>query len=292
MAKGANVGVGRLPWGHTRGQLVVIGGLDIHGGGGETILSRFVELAGGAKARIVVIATASPKPEPVEQEYVTEFIRLGATHVDAVRVHTRADANDEVTAAAVEGCSGVFFTGGDQLRIATIVGGSRLDSVLHTQVERGAMVLAGASAGAAMMTGTTVMDGRGVGVSTTSVRIGPGMEFLKSVLIDMHFAERGQLNRLLSAIALYPHELGLGIDHNTAIVVSDGRFEVIGSGSVTVLDAGQAAMIRTPARGDGPIALSDVRMHVLPAGYAFELTGRRPVVVSPPADVQDWGMAG
>ena len=115
------------------------------------------------------------------------------------------------------------------------------------------------------------------------MRLGPGLEFLPGVLIDMHFAERGRLNRLLSAIALYPHELGLGIDENTAILVEDGRFEVIGTGSVTVIDAGPAALIQVDggppggSTGDGPIALSGVRLHVLPSGYAFELTERRPV---------------
>ena len=110
-----------------------------------------------------------------------------------------------------------------------------------------------------------------------SVSTGPGLEFLPGVLIDMHFAERGRLNRLLAAVARYPHELGLGIDEDTAILVGGDRFEVLGSGSVTVVDAGAATDIRAPA--DGPIALADARIHVLPAGCTFELTGRRPSIV-------------
>jgi cyanophycinase len=282
---------GRLRWGQTRGQLVVIGGAESHGAGGEAVLARFVELAGGAKARIGVIATASREPEHLEEEYVQAFIRHGAAHVDALRVHTRADANDDATAAAVETCTGVFFPDGEKARIATVVGGSRLDSVLHARFARSELVLAGASAGAAMMSGTTIMDGEELGVPTSRVRTGPGMEFLSGMVIDMHFAARGRLDRLLSAIALYPHELGVGIDQDTAIVVSGGRFEVIGSGSVTVVDAGRAAMIRTPAETEGPIALSGVRLHVLPAGYSFELTGRRPVVVDAPENTEDWGAA-
>ena len=97
----------------------------------------------------------------------------------------------------------------------------------------------------------------------------------------MHFAERGRLNRLLSAVALYPHELGLGIDEDTAILVEGDRFEVLGSGSVTVVDAGAATDIRAPA--DGPIALAGARMHVLPAGCRFDLSGRRPSIVDAPA---------
>jgi cyanophycinase len=99
------------------------------------------------------------------------------------------------------------------------------------------------------------------------------------VLIDQHFAERGRLNRLLSAVALYPHELGLGIDEDTAILTDGDRFEVLGSGAVTVVDAGGATDIRVPERG--PITLADARIHVLPAGRTFHLTGRRPVVDAP-----------
>src|SRR4029453_5793238 len=109
---------------------------------------------------------------------------------------------------------GVFFTGGDQLRIVTVLGGSRVDSALHARLpaDTTGVVLAGPSAGAAMMSSTMIVGGGDAFVRTTSVRTGPGLEFLPGVLIDMHFAERGRLNRLLSAVALYPHELGLGID--------------------------------------------------------------------------------
>jgi cyanophycinase len=106
------------------------------------------------------------------------------------------------------------------------------------------------------------------------VRTGPGLEFLPGVLIDMHFAERGRLNRLLSAVALYPHELGLGIDEDTAILAEGDCFEVLGTGTVTVVDAGAAADIQVPEQG--PITLTGARVHVLPAGCRFELAGRRP----------------
>jgi cyanophycinase len=127
------------------------------------------------------------------------------------------------------------------------------------------------------MSGTMIVGGDGPGVTTASVRTGPGLEFLPGVLIDMHFAERGRLNRLLSAVALYPHELGVGIDEDTAILADGDVLEVLGSGSVTIIDAGTATDIRVPA--DGPIALVGARIHVLPAGCRFELSGRRPSIV-------------
>ena len=128
------------------------------------------------------------------------------------------------------------------------------------------------------MSSTMIVGGDAPGVSTASVQTGPGLQFLPGVLIDMHFAERGRLNRLLSAVALYPHELGLGIDEDTAILADGTHFEVLGSGSVTVVDAGSASDIRVPATG--PIALAGARIHVLPAGYTFELTDRRPSAVA------------
>jgi len=195
-----------------RSRLLIIGGAERYGPGGTEILRRFVDLAGGPAAELVVIATASAEPAVLEAEYAALFSRLGAGRVRALRLETRAQANEPAVIEALATASGVFFTGGDQLRITTVLGGTRTDSALQTLVRAGAVVLGGTSAGAAMMSGTMIIGGDGPGVARSSVRTGPGLEFLPGVLIDMHFAERGRLNRLLSAVALYPHELGLGID--------------------------------------------------------------------------------
>jgi cyanophycinase len=253
----------------------------IGGAAGPAVLARFVALAGGAAADIVVIATASRSPAGVEAEHVAAFQGLGAGSVRALRLASRADAN-AVDPGVLESATGVFFTGGDQLRITTMLGGTRTDSLLQTLVQDGRIVLAGTSAGAAMMSSTMIVGGDGPGVTPASVCTGPGLEFLPGVLIDMHFAERGRLNRLLSAVACYPHELGLGIDEDTAILADGDAFEVLGSGAVTVVDAGAATDIRVPA--DGPITLAGARIHVLPAGCRFELSGRRPSVPDGVAD--------
>ena len=272
-----------------RGCLLVIGGAERHGPGGAAILQRFVELAGGAAARLVVIATASSQPDILEAEYVEAFRRCGADEVRALRLENRDEANSDAVIGVLEAATGVFFTGGDQLRITTVIGGTRTDSLLQSLVHEHAMVLAGTSAGAAMMSSTMILGGDRAGVTTASVRTGPGLGFLPGVLIDMHFAERGRLNRLLSAVALYPHEIGLGIDEDTAILADGDRFEVLGTGAVTVVDAGSASVIRVPAAGDGPIALAGARIHVLPAGYTFELTGRCPSIVESPVGTGERG---
>ncbi|MER7001659.1 cyanophycinase [Dactylosporangium sp. NPDC000555] len=259
------------------GKLLVIGGAESHDAGDDEILERFVLLAGGCAAHLVVIATASESPAEREKEYAEVFHRLGAERVTPLRLESREDANGDLAVAAVERATGVFFTGGDQLRITTVVGGSKVDSALHARLAEG-MTLAGTSAGATMMSSTMILGGSVASVSTSSVRTGPGMEFLPGVLIDMHFAQRGRLNRLLSAIAMFPHELGLGIDENTAILVDGDVFEVLGRGTVTVIDAGQARDISCPpAEAGGPIALWGAQLHVLPAGHRFNLTERAPM---------------
>ncbi|GAA2867121.1 cyanophycinase [Actinoplanes cyaneus] len=250
-------------------RLMIIGGA-----AGPALLVRFVELAGAASARIVVIATASETPESTEAHYVATFTGLGAGSVRALRLTTRTQANAPEATAVLREATGVFFTGGDQQRITAVLGGTATDSLLQELVAGGAVVLGGTSAGAAIMSATMIVGGDEPGVTAAAVRTGPGLEFLPGVLIDQHFAQRGRLNRLLSAVARYPHELGLGIDEDTAILTDGDRFEVLGTGAVTVVDAGAATEIRVPS--GGPIAMAGALIHVLPAGHTFHLTGRRP----------------
>jgi cyanophycinase len=132
------------------------------------------------------------------------------------------------------------------------------------------------------MMSTTMILGGGEQAPSTSVRTGPGLGFVSGLVVDMHFAERGRIARLLSLVAMFPHELGLGIDEDTAVVVRGSRFEVIGAGTVTVVDAGRATSVRVPASGAGPIALTGATVHVLPSGYAFELATREPVITRAP----------
>jgi cyanophycinase len=255
------------------GTLVVVGGGEDRTGE-RTVLRRVAELAGGRDARIAVVGTATTVPDDVGPVYEKAFGDL-AGDVLFLPVATREQANDPATVAAIEQATGVFFTGGDQDRIAAVFGGSDADTALHAAWERGAVV-AGTSAGAAMMSSTMILGG-GERVPTTSVRTGPGLGFVRGLVVDMHFAERGRLARLLAVVAMFPHELGLGIDEDTAILADGDSFEVLGTGAVTVVDAGAAADIRVPA--DGPIALTGARIHVLPAGCRFELSGRRPSLV-------------
>jgi cyanophycinase len=232
-----------------------------------------------------VLGTATSAPEELGPAYLKVFEELGVGNTDFLPLSTREEANAEATLDALRAATAVYFTGGDQLRITSIIGGSRVDVLLHEAYERDGLILGGTSAGAAMMSSTMVLGGSDTVPSTSAVRLGPGLEFLPGVVIDMHFAERGRLSRLLAAVARFPHDLGVGIDEDTALVVDDDRFEVIGSGAVTIVDAGEATSIFVP-EDEGPIALTGAKIHVLPAGYRFDMRARSPEVTGTRDDGQ------
>ena len=259
------------------GALVIIGGAEDRAGGCK-ILREFVRLAGGEEARLAVVAVASQAPAETGASYVETFLRLGAADAQLLDINTRPDANKARALKAVEEATGVFFTGGDQLRITQLLGGTKLDITLHRRHEAG-LVLAGTSAGAAMMSSVMI----GGGLPMKQMRLGlvwleAGMDFLPGVLIDQHFEERGRLRRLLVAVAQHPHDLGLGIDEDTAVVVRDRSFEVLGSGSVTVVDAGGMTYTNLDDEEDALLAISGVRIHVLPEGFRFDLRNRTPLM--------------
>jgi cyanophycinase len=261
-----------------KGSLVIIGGAEDKEGNCE-ILREVVRLSGGIHARILVMTVATELPVEVGTKYIEIFERLGVADVRMFDVSKRESAEAPSAIKAVEESTCVFFTGGEQSRITALLGGTRMDAVLHEANEHG-LVLAGTSAGASMMSSTMIVEGE----SETNPRIGivdmaPGMEFISGVVIDQHFAQRGRLGRLLSAVAQYPHHLGIGIDEDTAIVVDDLEFTVIGSGAVSIVDAGTLLYSNLPGlQREDPLALCGVKLHVLPRGYRFHLRDRMPVL--------------
>lgn len=259
------------------GHLLIIGGAEDKEGECR-ILRRFVELAGGKNAAIAVVTAATESQDEVGEQYRTLFSRLGAGEVRILHVANRGQANDNGNLSMVESATGVYFTGGDQLRITSIVGGTGLDDALKKVSHRGAVV-AGTSAGASVMSDNMIVAGIGQEEPKQStLRMAPGLGLMNQVVIDQHFAQRGRIGRLLGAIAQNPYILGIGIDEDTAIEVSTcGLFTVVGSGCVTVLDGrGITLSDITDASLDQPLALTDVVLHILPEGYTFDLNSRRP----------------
>lgn len=262
----------------TRGQLVIIGGAEDREGECK-ILREFVRRAGGVKARIVVMTAATELPREVGDDYIRVFERLGVDNVRIVDTAHRDDTTSSSALEAIEKATGIFFTGGDQARITSILKDSELDAAIHKRFAAGAVV-GGTSAGAAVMPDVMIVEGDSqTNPRVEVVEMAPGMAFLPGVAIDQHFSQRGRLGRLLSALAQQPAVLGFGIDENTAMIVNGNEFEVIGEGAVTVVDV--AEITHSNLQGllkDEALAICGARLHILPEGYRFDLKSRQPVI--------------
>jgi cyanophycinase len=258
-------------------QLIIIGGAEDKKEDCE-ILREFVRRAGGTKARIIIMTAATELPREVGENYIRVFERLGAEDARIVDTETRDDASSSSALEAVSKATGIFFTGGDQARITSVIKDTELDRAIHKRFAEGA-VIAGTSAGAAMMPDKMIVEGD----SQTNPRIeiiemGPGLGFLPGVVIDQHFLQRGRLGRLISALVQEPADLGFGIDENTAMVVTDRQVEIIGEGSVTIVDVEDTYDNMGEILKDEALAICGAKLHILPRGYKFDLKTRQPIL--------------
>jgi cyanophycinase len=228
-------------------------------------------------ARMLVMTVATSEPEAAAEKYRSLFRKIGFKHVDVVDVSTREDAFNDRSAEKVRTADILFFTGGDQLNITSLMGGSPLHNLLHERYSEG-VVISGSSAGAAMMSGSMIISGESNNAPTVSgVEIAPGMDLIGGTIIDTHFSQRGRHGRLLTAVAHYPQALGIGLDEKTGIVVKNGDFKVIGEGTVTVFDGSKMKHLDLPYKVDHePVGMFDMCIHVLPSGYTFDLKARQP----------------
>lgn len=260
-----------------KGSLIIIGGAEDKTGECR-ILREFLRAGGGRHARVLVMTVATELPIEVGMDYVEVFKRLGAEDVRTFDVSNREAANRDSAVEFVRDASCIFFTGGDQLRITKLLGGTRIDAALHEALRAG-IPLAGTSAGASMMSSTMIVDGEGeTNPRISVVNMAPGMEFLEGAVIDQHFAQRGRVGRLVSAVAQYPHHLGLGIDEDTAVIVDGKAFRVMGRGAVSVVDAGSLTHSNLDkVASDESLALCGIKLHMLPDGYGFDFQSRTPI---------------
>ena len=260
-----------------QGKLLIIGGAEDKEGDCK-ILREFLRCAGGTKAHIVIMTAATSLPGEVGDNYIRVFERLGAEDVRVVDTQTPEDANNADYLEAIQQATGIFFTGGEQARIITCLKDTKLDAAMHKRYSEG-IIIGGTSAGAAMMPDMMIIEGD----SETNPRVdvvamGPGMGFLPGVVIDQHFAQRGRLGRLVTALLLQPAVLGFGIDENTAILVSGDELEVIGESAVTVIDESEKLHDNIDGRlKDEGLAICGAKLHILPHGYRFNLKTRQPV---------------
>lgn len=260
------------------GQLVIIGGAEDKEGN-CTILREFIRRSGGIDAKIVVMTVATELYREVGDDYTHLFEKLGVAQVQVIDTLYRKDADEERSLSAIKEATGVFFTGGDQSRITSILKGTELDKILHQQFAK-ELVIAGTSAGAAMMPEMMIVDGESqTNPRLETVELEPGMNFMPSVIIDQHFAQRGRLGRLISAVIQKPTSLGIGIDENTAIIVKDNEFEVVGESAVTIIDMADVTYSNlSQVLHDEDLALCDIKLHILPQRHHFNLETRKPIL--------------
>jgi cyanophycinase len=256
------------------GVLMAIGGAEDKLGN-RAILSRFVQLAGGDRARVVVLASASSLGEEITGLYEQVFTELGAAEVRSLRPRTREEAEAAGPAGAVAGATGVFMTGGNQLRLSMVVAGTRLGAALLDTHRRGAVV-GGTSAGASALSSHMVaFGGPGEIPKQRLAHMAAGLGLLPGAVIDQHFTQRGRIGRLLLLVAESPSQLGIGIDEDTAAVIApDGVLEVLGKGTVTVVDGTRAQSDAFEVRARRPVLVSGAVLHALPPGYRFDLGAR------------------
>lgn len=261
-----------------KGALVIIGGAEDREGD-CTVLREFVRRANGIQAHITVLTAATSMPREVGDDYIRVFKRIGAEEVSVIDTDHPEDADRQEAVEKIERATGIFFTGGDQARIIELVKGTRVDQAIRARHAEG-VVIGGTSAGAAMMPDTMIVEGdSATHPRVDAVDLGPGMGFLPGIAVDQHFSQRGRLGRLISALVQQPAILGIGIDENTAVIVEGDEFEVVGQGSVTVVDESETTHNNLPQLlKDEGLAVCGVRLHILPQGYRFNLKTRQPIV--------------
>ena len=239
------------------------------------ILERFVEICGGRGAKLVVIPTAS-RLEDTGARYASVFRDLGVDEIEVMDFDTRRDADERGRSAILRDADGVFLTGGNQMRLATGIGGTNVARALRELNARGGHV-AGTSAGASFLSEHMIAFGDdNRRPQAGSVTLAPGLGLTNRVVIDQHFTQRGRLGRLLTALAFNPFLIGLGLDEDTAAFIGpDKTVEVVGSGTLTVVDAsGLTFSSMDQANARDPVSMLGVVLHVLIQGATFNLHTR------------------
>lgn len=261
------------------GHLLVIGGAEDKYNE-RRILRKFLELAGGDKAEVLIIPVASDYPEFAADVYTQAFRNLGIANPRVLRATSRQDVFQANAEALLDGVTGVFITGGDQMRLVSILGGTDFAAILRRMVRETPLVMAGTSAGAAGMSTSMIVRGESTPhPHKNSVRLSPGLGFLKNIIIDQHFTERGRISRLITAVSYNPYNLGIGIDENTAIILDpQGVMEVFGQGSVTVVDGSQITYneIAEVAEHES-FSVCGVNLHILRDGLVYHYIERHPL---------------
>lgn len=259
-----------------KGTLVAIGGNEDKTAELE-VLRTMCALPGTGADIIEIVPTASRVPDQAAGQYIEPFRKLGCSRVNIMDLRTRESANDEDFVKRIIAADVVFFTGGDQLRITQVLGGSKVLATLKGHYMRGG-VIAGTSAGAAAMSTAMIYQGHaGSAMRKGTVQMTPGLGLIRNVVVDSHFTQRGRFGRLLEVVTGNPGVIGLGLDEDAAIIVREGRrLEAIGSGAVVVIDGHDMRYSNIAhVRMGRAIAEEGILVHTLTRGHGYDIEARQ-----------------
>ncbi|MEO1690926.1 MAG: cyanophycinase [Cyanobacteria bacterium J06631_6] len=263
----------------TKNAILVIGGAEdkVHG---KEILQTFFQRSGGKDAQIAIVPCASREPTLIGERYYRLFSDMGAKEIKVLDVRDRSGADDSVYRDFIDNCTGVFLTGGDQLRLCGLLADTPLMNRIVERAQNREISLAGTSAGAAIMGHHMISGGSSAECPNRAlVDMAKGLDIIPGVLVDQHFYNRNRLARLLSAVCAHPELLGVGIDEDTcAVFESDGMIQVIGKGAVTIVDArAMSYSNQAKASGTQPLSMHDLKLHVLGYGDRYDLQRHQPL---------------
>lgn len=240
----------------------------------ESILKRFCEELKGDDPLVLVLPVASVEPQEAADDYLEVFRRLGVNRVQMLDVRERAEANSQETLRLIDEATGFYFTGGDQLRLTGLLGGTKLLLRLKERYTYDEILIGGTSAGAAALSTPMIYQGlNDAGFRKGEISITTGLQFMHDVAIDTHFIARGRIARMAQIIATNPTCIGLGLEEDTAVLVRNGYdLEVIGSGLITILEGGDCTRNNIyEISVDTPFTIRDLRLHFLSAGETYRL---------------------
>ncbi|MFY8109793.1 MAG: cyanophycinase [Bacteroidia bacterium] len=276
-----------------KGKLISIGGAEDKGTDLETgfvqrnrlnffelgILKRIVDEVGGPEKRIEVITTASSIPEEVGENYLSAFGKIGCTNIGIMHIKKREEVTIPEYIERIKACDAVMFSGGDQLRLTSIFGGTEIYQILHDRFnDEEGFIVAGTSAGAMAMSNTMIYQGKSdLAHLKGEVKLTTGLAFIGNVIIDSHFDKRGRFNRLAQAVASNPQCIGIGLGEDTGVIITAGnRLEVVGSGAVVIVDGRDIRHTNITDVSIGePISVENIKVNILVRGNAYLLKERK-----------------
>lgn len=266
---------------HPAGSLFVVGGAEDRTRA-KLILDRFAETCGGADAHILLVASASGHPEKVLEEYEEAFRDLGVHDLTHTYQGHRSHLDDPALHEALERATGVYFTGGDQLKLGALLAATPFAARLRERYNDEGLHLGGTSAGASAMSELMIARGRARAMPRlSSVRFADGLGILPGVIIDQHFQERDRIGRLMAAVLRRPGTLGIGVDEDTAFILKDGTIDVIGAGTITIVDSAGLVGSNIPElRDHETIQFAGLTVHVLGPGWHYDLDDRTVAIPS------------